>query len=215
MSRRPPARAPGVIAADTGQVLILLDVRTGRVQALAGAARTERIGSRTIPVPVPVKAAAASWGTSDTAAALPAIAVPSATWALRAVAAIIITLTTRSAGDRRRAFARMVRLARAATGRRRAAAEHEAQAALQAVRWTAQFAPARMACLEESVAAMVALALAGRQANWRHGIASDPVRMHAWIEARGHPVGEPASTSAYTPLIRVPPPAPEQEVPHG
>jgi hypothetical protein len=37
--------------------------------------------------------------------------------------------------------------------------------------------PARIACLEESVAAMVALALAGRQADWRHGIASDPVRM--------------------------------------
>jgi hypothetical protein len=66
-----------------------------------------------------------------------------------------------------------------------------------------------MACLEESVAAMVALSLAGRRADWRHGIASDPVRMHAWIEAAGQPVGEPASVSAYTPLICVPPPGPE------
>jgi hypothetical protein len=61
---------------------------------------------------------------------------------------------------------------------------------------------------------MVALSLAGRRADWRHGIASDPVRMHAWIEAGGQPVGEPASTRAYTPLIRLPQPGPEQEAPH-
>jgi len=30
---------------------------------------------------------------------------------------------------------------------------------------------------------------------WRHVIAGDPVRMPAWIEACGQPVGEPASTA--------------------
>jgi hypothetical protein len=55
---------------------------------------------------------------------------------------------------------------------------------------------------------MVTLSLAGRRADWRHGITTDPVRMHAWIEAGGQPVGEPASTRAYTPLIRIPPPGP-------
>ncbi len=212
MSRPRPAGASGIIAADTGRVLILLDVRTGRVQALVGASRAERNSDRIVPVPV--KAAAASWGTCETPAALPALAEPSAAWAVRAIAAITITLITRSAGTRRRAFARMVRLARAATGPRRGAAPYEALTALQAVRWIAQFTPARMACLEESVAAVVALALAGWQADWRHGIACDPVRMHAWIEACGQPVGEPASTGAYTPLICVPIPGREQEAPH-
>jgi hypothetical protein len=206
MSRLCLAHASGVIAADTGQALILLDIRTGRVRALAGTAGTEWRARHASPAPVPVKAAPASWGTSETAAALPSLAAPPAMWAVRALAAITITLTARFAGTRRHAFARMVRLAHVATGRRRAASRQEAGTALRAVRWTAQFVPARMACLEESVAAVVALALTGRRADWRHGIACDPVRMHAWIEACGQPVGEPASTSAYTPLIRIPPP---------
>lgn len=108
----------------------------------------------------------------------------------------------------------MIRLADAATRPGTAASADEAEAALRAVRWTAQFVPARMACLEESVAASVALALAGRHADWRHGIASDPVRMHAWIEARGRAVGEPAETSCYTPLIRLAASAGGQEAPH-
>jgi transglutaminase superfamily protein len=214
MSRRNPARSTRVIAADTGHALILLNVRTGRVRALPGAAGTEWRARYGGPALVSVKAAAASWGTSETPAALPALAVPSVTWAVRALAAVTIVLTARSTGTRGRAFARMVRLASAAARPRRAAALHEAQAALQAVRWTAQFVPTRMACLEESVAAAVALALAGRRADWRHGIACDPVRMHAWIEACGQAVGEPASTSGYTPLIRIPLPPKEQEAPH-
>jgi hypothetical protein len=201
--RRP--RASSVIAADTGQAIILLDVRTGRVQALVGTAGTQWRGRHPAAAPVPVEAAVPSWGTCEAAAALPALAVPPVAWAVRALAAIAVILIARSAGDRRRAFARMARLARTASLRRRAAAQHEAEAALRAVRWTAQFVPARMACLEESVAATVALALAGRQADWRHGIAVDPLRMHAWIEAAGQSVGEPPSTSAYTPLIRFPP----------
>lgn len=132
-------------------------------------------------------------------------------WGARAIAAIAVTLTIRSAGARGRAFARLVLLTRSAADGCRAASQQEAETALLAVRWTAQFVPARMACLEESVAVMVALAFGGRRADWRHGIACDPVRMHAWIEVQGQPVGEPASTSAYTPLIRIPPPAREQE----
>ncbi|MBV9163468.1 MAG: lasso peptide biosynthesis B2 protein [Pseudonocardiales bacterium] len=64
--------------------------------------------------------------------------------------------------------------------------------------------PANVACFEESTSAAVALALSGRHAGWRHGIVSDPVRMHAWIEVDGQPVGEPPSTRRYTPLIRLP-----------
>lgn len=61
-----------------------------------------------------------------------------------------------------------------------------------------------MACFEEPASAAVDLALSGRHAGWRHGIAGDPVRMHAWIDVAGRPVGEPPSTSRYTPLIRLP-----------
>jgi len=203
-----PSRACDVIAADTGQAIVLLDLRAGRVQALPGTAGTRWRGRHPDAVPVLVRAAAPGWGTSETAAAVPALAIPPAALALRALAAIAVTLTARSAGRHRGSFARMVRLARAASFCRHAAGQHEAEAALRAVRWTAQFVPARIACLEESVAAMVALSLAGRRADWRHGIATDPVRMHAWIEAGGQPVGEPASTRAYTPLIRILPPGP-------
>lgn len=203
--RRPnPAGSPAVIAADTRHAIILLDIRTGRVGALAGTAADRWRARNAASALVPVREAAASWGSSETPTALPVLLTPSGSWAVRAVAAIFITLAARSAGPRGHAFARMTRLADAA-GRRHPAAEAPAAgAALEAVRWAAQFVPARFACLEESVAASVALALSGRRAEWRHGIACDPVRMHAWIEAHGQPVGEPPSTGDCTPLIRIP-----------
>jgi hypothetical protein len=215
VSRPRPARPSSRIAADTGQAVIHLDLQTGRVRALVGTARTSWRADDPGSAPVAVKAAASSWGTAETAAALPALATPPAPQAARALVAIVITLTVRSAGTRRCAFARMVRLARYAGGQQRAASPREADIALRAVRWAARFVPARMACLEGSVAAVVTLALSGRRADWRHGIACDPVRMHAWIEVGGQPVGEPGATSAYTPLICIPPLAPEQEAAHG
>lgn len=198
------SRADDVIAADTGQAVILLGFRTGSVQALPGSARTGWRSRHPDASLIPVEPAALSWGTSETAASTPVLDIPPVAWAIRALAGVAFTLLIRTGGKRRSSFARMVGLARAASFHPQAAGRREAEAALHAVRWTAQFVPARMACLEESVAAMVALSLAGRCANWRHGIASDPVRMHAWIEADGQPVGEPASTRAYTPMIRIP-----------
>jgi hypothetical protein len=190
----------------------MLGIRTGRVRALTGSAAAGWRARNGPHAAVPVKEAAASWGASETAAALPPQAAPSFVWAVRALAAIVITLAARSAGMRGQAFARMIWLATATAGGRLPAAEAStAEAALEAVRWAAQFMPARFACLEESVAASVALALSGRRAQWRHGIACDPVRMHAWIEAHGQPVGEPPSTSDCTPLIRIPTPAEGQE----
>jgi hypothetical protein len=86
----------------------------------------------------------------------------------------------------------------------RAATRGNAEVALLAVRRVGRRIPAKVACFEESTSAAVALALSGRHTSWRHGIASDPVRMHAWIEVDGQPVGEPPSTRRYTPLIRLP-----------
>lgn len=211
--RTPPLTSEG-IAADTGHALILLDTRTGRVRAIPGGTGEERRVNAGTVGPVRVTAARPSWGTAETPACLPVIAAPRFPWALRAIAAALVTIAVRSAGARGRAFARMIWLAAIVTRPGTAASAHEADEALRAVRWTAQFVPVRMACLEESVAAVVALALAGRHAGWRQGIACDPVRMHAWIEARGRAVGEPGTTSCYTPLIRLPVSAGGQEAPH-
>ncbi|MFE7558353.1 lasso peptide biosynthesis B2 protein [Kitasatospora sp. NPDC057500] len=39
---------------------------------------------------------------------------------------------------------------------------------------------------------------------WCHGIAADPVRLHAWVQTEdGTRVGEPDSTLAYAPLLVV------------
>ncbi len=66
------------------------------------------------------------------------------------------------------------------------------------------FSPMRVACLEESVAAALALALLGRGVRWCHGVIADPIRLHAWIEAEGRPVAEPDSTRRCTALLTIP-----------
>lgn len=85
---------------------------------------------------------------------------------------------------------------------RRASGE-QALSALHGVRHAARFLPARIACLEESVATMLALTAEGYQASWCHGVAADPIRLHAWVEADGERVGEPASTDLFTPIMRI------------
>ncbi|MGH3856912.1 MAG: lasso peptide biosynthesis B2 protein [Pseudonocardiaceae bacterium] len=146
----------------------------------------------------------ASWGTDETPACLEPSPAISTRWLPCALLAVVTTLMVRHLGRRGHAFARTTALVSAATRTGRAATRDEAEVALNAVRRVARCIPAKVACFEESTSAAVALALGGRHAGWRHGIASDPVRMHAWIEVDGQPVGEPPSTSRYTPLIRLP-----------
>lgn len=62
----------------------------------------------------------------------------------------------------------------------------------------------RVACLEESVAAALALTLLGRRVRWCHGVITDPIRLHAWIEVEGRPVAEPDSTQRCTALLTIP-----------
>jgi hypothetical protein len=198
---------PVVIAADTGNALILLDTRTGRVTAIIGAAQAQWRATHRSLATIPVREVPVSWGTSETPAGLEKIAAPQLRWRWRATIALAITLTMRNAGPRCRAFARMTTLARLAARTRRAATREDVLAALHAVRWMARRVPARVACLESSVAGTVAVALRGRRVHWVHGIAGDPVRMHAWLETDGLPVGEPPSTHRYTPVLRIPSPA--------
>jgi hypothetical protein len=76
--------------------------------------------------------------------------------------------------------------------------------AVLAVRHAGWYGPGRTACLEESIAAVLLLAARRRAVWWCHGIASDPIRLHAWVQTMdGADVGEPASTCAYTPVLTI------------
>ncbi|MEU1282589.1 lasso peptide biosynthesis B2 protein [Streptomyces sp. NPDC005805] len=95
-------------------------------------------------------------------------------------------------------------LGTAASTTSEAATPSQAAAAVHAVRRAAWFSPARTACLEESAAAVLLLALGRRSVVWCHGVAPDPVRLHAWITTLdGTSVAEPSSTGAYTPVLTI------------
>ncbi|WP_424639255.1 lasso peptide biosynthesis B2 protein [Embleya sp. AB8] len=119
-------------------------------------------------------------------------------WRIGAAVAVVATAGTLALGRRRYRFRRLVRLA--CCGRAlRPASERQARYAVWAARRAARLMPTRWACMEESTSAALLLALARRRAEWRHGVALDPVRLHAWIAGPdGRPIEEPESTSLYT-----------------
>jgi hypothetical protein len=227
----PPAH---VRAADFGHVLILIDYRTGRVQGLLPAAATRfRAAARTghagpltgqltdqllaagLLAPAPAAAgewpitlattATASWGSTEHPAGIvrptpvPAKDLVTAAWALVAVACV------KAAGERHTAMLRVTRaVSRAASTCRRPATPQQAEAAVRAVRAAGWHSPARTACLEESAAAVLLLSARRLAVTWCHGIAADPVRLHAWVQTEdGAPAAEPPSTLAYTPVLTI------------
>jgi hypothetical protein len=118
---------------------------------------------------------------------------------------LLVTLSTMHIGRRPASMGRLLRLLELATSRTtRSATSHEVEEVVHAVRRVGQFAPSRVACLEESVAVVLALAASRRRVTWCHGVAADPVRLHAWVEADGSPVAEPASTRRCTTLRTIP-----------
>jgi len=147
-----------------------------------------------------VEAAAVSWGTQEIPAQLNPPGPSPWRWRLAGFAAVLVTLLARQLGSRRGRFSRLVYLA--LLGRwLPPASTRQARHAVRAVRWAARFVPARVACLEESVSAALLLAVTGRRAGWCHGIAVDPIRLHAWIaDSAGHPIEEPTDTDRYTPI---------------
>lgn len=89
-------------------------------------------------------------------------------------------------------------LTAASTRAIRAASPTQATTAVQAVRRAGRYSPGRTACLEESLATVLLLATRRLGVTWCHGIASDPIRLHAWVQTMdGADVAEPASTRAY------------------
>lgn len=61
-------------------------------------------------------------------------------------------------------------------------------------------------CLLRSVAVLLLCRWHGYWVTWRVGVHSPPPSSHTWIEAAGHPVGEPFNPhKLYTPIITVQP----------
>ncbi|MEU6111411.1 lasso peptide biosynthesis B2 protein [Streptomyces albidoflavus] len=193
---RPPRRA----WVGTGHAHIEVDYATGRVRlhpptAVVPPDAVPHVREVTVP----------SWGTSELDAVLTPAPPVRWRWKCAALPATAVTAAALLCGPRRTRLARLARLA--AIGHRLPAADTvQAAHAVRAARWAGRLLPARWACLEESVTAAVTLVLAGRGAHWRHGVATDPVRLHAWIASPdGTPVEEPPSTGAYTPTHTVRP----------
>ncbi|WP_156365789.1 lasso peptide biosynthesis B2 protein [Nocardiopsis sp. NRRL B-16309] len=140
-----------------------------------------------------------SWGTRESAAALIPVGPASLKWSLLGVTALAVVLCARHLGPTRTRFARARNLApgprKQGTSDRRAA-----ERAARAVRGVGRVLPARIACLEEATATALVLYWSGHRVTWRHGVATDPVRMHAWIEVDGSPVGEADDITDYTPF---------------
>ncbi|MEE2038763.1 lasso peptide biosynthesis B2 protein [Nocardiopsis sp. CT-R113] len=145
----------------------------------------------------PGVASSPNWGTRDSPAALaPIPRVPLRWYALGALALLLVL----GCGLRGRggAFARTGRLAR-----RRSAgtADHAAATRVAySVRRVGRLLPFRVACWEEAASTAVALRWAGCRADFRHGVATDPVRLHAWVEVGGRPVAESDDITDYTPF---------------
>ncbi|WP_208112988.1 lasso peptide biosynthesis B2 protein [Actinorugispora endophytica] len=110
------------------------------------------------------------------------------------------TLAVQRAGAKTASMARLTALVGAVNRRRRIpASPGEVLDAVHAVRRVALASPFRVACLEESVAAVIILAMLGKNARWCHGVAADPIRLHAWVETPdGDAAAEPPSTRRYT-----------------
>ncbi|GAB2500715.1 hypothetical protein GCM10026982_29270 [Nocardiopsis aegyptia] len=140
-----------------------------------------------------------SWGTRESPAALSPVGSAPLRWYLIGSTALAVVLMSRHSGPTR---TRLARIRSLALGPRRQYRTDVAEAgnAVRAVRGVGRVLPLRVACLEEATASALALRWTGYRALWRHGVATDPVRLHAWIEVDGHPVGESDDITDYTPF---------------
>ncbi|MET9148336.1 lasso peptide biosynthesis B2 protein [Streptomyces sp. NPDC004042] len=189
------SRANTVVAC-TGRACVLINYDTGRTELRPAYAAAATLGATVVPVPD----TGLTWGTVEQAAVLPEPTHIPVSWRIAAVPIVLVTAAAWILPPRRDRFARLVRLACSGRDLTPATAV-QARYAVRAVRWAAQLLPMRWACLEDSTAAALVLTVARRRAEWRHGVAFNPVRLHAWIAGPdGEPVEEPADTALYTPI---------------
>ncbi|MFE7315678.1 lasso peptide biosynthesis B2 protein [Streptomyces sp. NPDC057555] len=179
----------------TDHTAVIVNYGTGHTELRPLTAPVKEVG-----VVVRHGTAGPSWGTVEVPAVLPTPGPVPARWWLAAIPALLATVSVRVIGPKQGRFSRLVRLG--CCGRDLPPATRmQAVHAVRAVRWASRLVPARWACLEQSAAAALLLASTGRRAEWRHGFAADPVRLHAWIaDQEGRPVEEPDETSLYTPI---------------
>ncbi|MFI2485542.1 lasso peptide biosynthesis B2 protein [Promicromonospora kroppenstedtii] len=81
----------------------------------------------------------------------------------------------------------------------------QAHALVRTVRRAATWWPGRAACLEISLTTTWLAALRGRAVVWCHGVQVHPYTFHAWVEADGVPVDEPATTPSFLRTMTIPP----------
>ncbi len=60
-------------------------------------------------------------------------------------------------------------------------------------------------CLHRSLATALLCRIGGTWPTWCTGVRTPPFAAHAWVEAQGRPVGEPADTATYRRMLTVPP----------
>jgi Transglutaminase-like superfamily len=220
-----------VRAVDYGHVTVLIDYRYGGVRCLLPPAgeywiRTAQTGhSEHLPPklasslleagllhpstepapwhePLTANAPRTSWGSIEHAAGIerpPAVPEPAATLATNALNAV----ATAMAGDKSAAMRRVIGLVTSMIASDRVqATPAQAREAVLAVRRAAWYRRARTSCLETSAAAAILIASRRLSITWCHGVAPDPVRLHAWLQTPdGQPVAEPESTLSFTPVL--------------
>lgn len=186
---------PATVAVDTGHAWVLIDYRTGRTELRVHPPEE----SLCRPI-ILLEEQSPSWGTDETAAVLPNTPSKGLFWRLLCLPVFVVIGVALALGPRSGRLERLVALA--CLGRRLPPAPiSRVHAILDAVRSVSAHLPGRWACLEQSVATALLLALSGKRAEWRHGLATDPIRLHAWIaDQEGHPVGEGPDIGAYTPI---------------
>lgn len=182
------------VAALTTHACVLIDYETGHTELRPASDAAANLGATVVRL----RDAALSWGTVERSAVLPGPVSMPLRWRVGAVPVVLVIATAWAVGSRGGRFSRLVRLACAGRDLPPANA-WQARNAVCAVRWAARLLPMRWACLEDSTAAALLLVVARRRAEWRHGVATDPIRLHAWIvDPEGEPVEEPADTALYT-----------------
>lgn len=202
----PPARWWAELAASSDPATLDTASAQSLLDQLRGAgilAPVER--PRPWPAPVAGQPIMPSWGTHEAHAERAPIPRVPARALMPAALSLAVVMALLHIGRASRRLARITRLLAWVSRRAgRPATGERAHQAVHAVRRVGLLAPGRVACLEESAAVALSLALSREWVTWCHGVAADPIRLHAWVETHAQPVAEPESTRRYTALRTIP-----------
>lgn len=114
-----------------------------------------------------------------------------------AIGRVLLAATSARPARLRRALERLAR-------DRRPASLAQARRADQVITTLSLRCAAGQHCLTRSVAVAIFCRLHGCWPTWRSGVRYPPLAAHAWVEAEGHPVGEPPGvTATFTPVITI------------